>query len=261
MKTESLKAILSREPLLMDPAFFEALTAESMLMELPGQTPEPKVSGTPGLVQMKGPMIREGDDWARFFGMCCMDQVALEITSAVEDASVDEIILMIDSPGGTANGTDELAEVVREAAQVKPVTAFTAGMMASAAYRVGVEATALFATPSSMLGSVGAMVPHMDVSAGRERMGMKLQIFRSGELKAPGAMGTSLTDVQADRLQEQVDILGQRFVEAVSEARPQVSFDMFDGRLIFGHESEALGASDGMVQNLAEAMGGKIPID
>ena len=59
--------------------------------------------------------------------LCYMEETASALLQAAADPAVHTILMDIDSPGGTVNGTPELAQVVRTIAKDKHVYAFTAG--------------------------------------------------------------------------------------------------------------------------------------
>jgi signal peptide peptidase SppA len=69
---------------------------------------------------------------------------------------VQAIVLHIDSPGGAADGTEELAKAVAQS--TKPVVAYANGNMASAAYFIGAAAREIImSSESTMIGSIGTM--------------------------------------------------------------------------------------------------------
>jgi hypothetical protein len=83
-------------------------------------------------IPISGPIGKGLGKFEKGAGAVDVDDVMTELDEAEDDPNVRAIILDIDSPGGMVSGTPELAD--RVAACQKPVYAFTAGQMCSAAY-------------------------------------------------------------------------------------------------------------------------------
>ena len=169
--------------------------------------------------------------------LCNMEETAAALLQAAADPAVHTILLDIDSPGGTVNGTPELAQVVRTVAREKHVYAFTAGQCCSAAYWVASQADVIYAAPSATVGSIGVILPVVDSSALYDRCGLKMEVFSAGKYKSTGMDGTSLTEEQRDRLSQQVNDIWGRFKQAVTRRRSISEHDM-EGQSFYGWDAE-----------------------
>jgi signal peptide peptidase SppA len=192
-------------------------------------------------------MMRRPDAFARFFGACDTEAVRESVELAAHDRSVGAVLLDIDSPGGTINGTPELAAAVRNAASRKPVYAFSAGMMCSAAYWVGSQADVVYAAPSARVGSIGVLLPVVDRSEAFAKAGVKVEVFAAGKFKGAGVPGTSLTDDQRTWLQQGVEETWHQFKEAVKSRR-----SVPDGAMEGQHFAAATARGHGLVSSLAD---------
>lgn len=168
--------------------------------------------------------------------LCSMEETADALLQAAADPAVHTILLDIDSPGGTVNGTPELAQVVRTIAKDKHVYAFTAGQCCSAAYWVASQADVIYAAPSATVGSIGVILPVVDSSALYGRCGLKMEAFSAGKYKSTGMDGTSLTEEQRDRLTQQVNATWARFKQAVTRRRTIDEADM-EGQSFYGTDA------------------------
>ena len=168
--------------------------------------------------------------------LCSMEETAAALQQAAADPAVHTILLDIDSPGGTVNGTPELAQVVRTVAKEKHVYAFTAGQCCSAAYWVASQADVIYAAPSATVGSIGVILPVVDSSALYDRCGLKMEVFSAGKYKSTGMEGTSLTEEQRDRLTQQVNDTWARFKQAVTRRRSISETDM-EGQSFYGTDA------------------------
>lgn len=165
--------------------------------------------------------------------LCSSEEVMSALKQAVADPAVHTILLNIDSPGGTVNGTPELAQAVRAAAREKHVYTFTAGQCCSAAYWIASQTDVIYAAPSAVVGSIGVILPVVDSSALYDRCGLKMEVFAAGKYKSTGLDGTSLTDEQRERLTQQVNATWARFKHAVTRRRPIDEADM-EGQSFYG---------------------------
>lgn len=142
------------------------------------------------------------------------DQLAEELQTVADDARA--IMLHCNSPGGQAVGNEEAAEVF--AGLDVPTLAFVDGICASAMFMIAVGADEIVATPSSLVGSIGCIIPFIDSEENWRAQGFKADYITSGDLKGAG-FPPSLNDAQRAHLQEQVDDFFQAFRGHVLEHR------------------------------------------
>jgi signal peptide peptidase SppA len=220
------------------------------------QAEKPELISTDGVavIDIEGMLIRSAPDWASEFGVASMEGIAARIREAAANEDVHGIFLNIDSPGGSVNGTEELAAAIANAATIKPVRAFSSGMMASAAYWIGSQADDIIVTPSAIIGSIGVMGVHIDASQQHAAEGVRVQVFTSGEMKAPGAMETALTPAQVEHMEQTISEMALKFYSAVLTARGEMDDLFFDGRTVQGSEAVAANLADSVALSMAEAM-------
>ena len=121
--------------------------------------PKRPVIDTPvgiALIPVVGSLVRRTVGLDPASGFTSYAEIAGMVDAALADPSVEGIVLDIDSPGGTVNGTPELAEAVADASRQKFVYAFSAGLMCSAAYWVGDGAAALWQPEQNALCLLGS---------------------------------------------------------------------------------------------------------
>src|SRR5690606_22898690 len=80
------------------------------------------------------------------------------IQTALDDPKVKAIILNMDSPGGEANGINELGDMIFAARGKKPIKAYAGGTIASGAYWLGSAAAELVIDATALVGSIGVVV-------------------------------------------------------------------------------------------------------
>ena len=205
--------------------------------------PKPYTVGTTAIIPIKGVITSGLHPIYRVIGFADTEQIAGWIRAAVANPLVEEILLRIDSPGGMVTGTPELAAAVAAADRMKPVIAHTSGMMDSAAYWIASQARAICCTPSADVGCVGVYQLYYDQTAYLATMGIKANIFKSGDLKAAGHPDIPMTEAQAAHVQAEIDAIGVQFRAAVT-ARRDIDEDSMRGQSFLGTEALARGLVD-----------------
>lgn len=138
---------------------------------------------------------------------------------ALEDESVETIVLDVDSPGGSADGVPEMADEIYEARQKKRIVAITDGMVGSAAYFLASQAHEIVATKGAEIGSIGTYAVLVESRRAAEQEGFDVHVLRTGKFKGVGVPGAAITDEQKANIQGRVDAINEFFVEAVARGR------------------------------------------
>jgi len=167
------------------------------------------------IVPICGPMIKNGAQ----DGFFCQAEGRATIRAATLDRSVSGILLYLNTPGGSVNGTRELAAEVRAASSVKSVVAWIDGTCASAGLWVASAAPIIYASETSMVGSIGVTTRLIDASVGLEKAGIRVVNVQTGKFKNVGDPGQPLTADGQSYIQGLIDKLFGMFIEDVSEWR------------------------------------------
>jgi signal peptide peptidase SppA len=176
--------------------------------------------------------------------------LARDFRQALEDDDVNSILLWIDSPGGTVDGTQAMANVVRKARGKKRVWALADGLMASAAYWIGSAAEKIFiADDTTTIGSIGVVSIHIDRSRALEQDGIKVTEITAGKYKRVTSDVSPLSDAGRKKLQSVVDHTYSIFVNEVSEHLgvdvDTVLEKMAEGRTFIGQNAIDVGLAHG----------------
>jgi signal peptide peptidase SppA len=174
-----------------------------------------------------------------------------DFKAALDDREAHSILLHVDSPGGTVDGTQELARLIREARGQKPIVALIEGMGASAAYWLASAAERVFITgDTTQVGSIGVVATHTDFSAAEEKRGIKVTEITAGKYKRIASQHRPLSEEGRATIQEQVDHIYSVFVEEVAQNRgtnvETVLANMADGRIFLGRQAIEAGLVDGV---------------
>lgn len=171
------------------------------------------------------------------------------IRAAANNPDIGAIMLVIDSPGGTVAGTQDLAADIAAANSIKPVTAYIEDIGASAAYWAASQASRVYAGPTAAVGSIGTYGVVYDTSAMATMEGVKVHVVRAGAMKGAGTPGTEVTPEQLADFQREVDALNEFFVAGVSAGR-KMDLDsvrkLATGQVWIGQQAVDTGLIDGV---------------
>jgi signal peptide peptidase SppA len=173
-----------------------------------------------------------------------------DIRMAVNDPNVHSLILSVDSPGGTVDGTEELANLVHEARNEKAIITHGDGSMFSAAYWIGSSADRIFLSGNTAgAGSIGVVAQHIDYSEYEQKRGIKVTEITAGKYKRVASQHAPLTAEGRATIQAQLDHIYKVFVDTVARNRRTSSDDvldrMADGRIFLGKQAKESGLVDG----------------
>jgi protease-4 len=156
------------------------------------------------------------------------------IRNATQNKDVKSILIFVESPGGTAQGTQDLADEVARAASKKQVTAYIEDIGASAAYWVASQADRIIANSSAMVGSIGTYGVVYDYSEMARMDGVKVHVVRAGAFKANGVKGEEVTHEALADYQRVVNEINDLFVAGITKGRRLSNNDaraLADGRI------------------------------
>ncbi len=200
------------------------------------------------IISVVGSLVNRGAWLGAKSGMTSYEGLSAQIKDAVSDPKVSSIVLDLDSPGGEATGMAGLATQVREAAKQKPVIAVVNDLAASAAYGIASQATEIVVSPTSIVGSIGVVLTHLDRSGELDRKGIKPTLVYAGRHKVDGnSFGPLSESVKAD-LQSEVEKFYSQFVGIVAQGRGEkLTEDMAratEARTYLGQEAVDRGLAD-----------------
>jgi signal peptide peptidase SppA len=175
------------------------------------------------ILPIVGSLVNRGAWVGAYSGLVSYEGIEAQLDAALADDAVNRIVLDIDSPGGEATGMFRLAEKLRAVRQRKPITAFVNDMAASAAYGIAASASRIIVSPSSIVGSIGVVMVHLDRSAEFEAKGQRPTLIFAGAHKVDGHPFAALPETVRAELQAEVEKFYALFVASVSAGRPQLS--------------------------------------
>ena len=214
------------------------------------------VHGTKGpkilLIDIDGGISERAEPRAFGFGEreSMVSRVRAQLDRAEDDEAIRAIILRINSPGGTAAGSEVLYSEIRSFKEEHeiPVIAQLMGVAASGGYYVAMSADTVRALPTTVTGSIGVIFSGISLSGLMEKIGIEDQTLTTGPYKDAGSPLRRMTEGERAQLSSVLDGLYARFLEVVEGGRPDLSSEevraLADGRIFSAVQAEANGLID-----------------
>jgi protease IV len=198
------------------------------------------------LIHGLGPVVvGEGPMAGEFFSG---ERVSEEIRRAGRDERIKAIVFRVNSPGGSAAGSDLVWRAVREAQRRgKPVVVSMGDVAGSGGYYVAMGADAIVAGPTTVTGSIGVVYAKFDLSELMQRLGIRLDVVKSDPVSDALSPARAMTAAELAQLNEVVGELYSTFTAKVTEGRkldPEATERVARGRVWSGVAAQARGLVD-----------------
>ena len=175
------------------------------------------------------------------------DSTARLLRKARLDESVKAVVLQIDSPGGSTLGSEIIRQEVLELKNAgKPVVVSMSTYAASGGYWIAANADRIFASPSTITGSIGVFGMFMTYENSLDYLGIHSDGVGSNELAGFSAV-RPLAPEFGQILQRNVETSYGNFLSLVSNARDMTVDEVDDvaqGRVWIGTDALELGLVD-----------------
>ncbi len=181
------------------------------------------------------------------------DQIASSLRHAFEEPKVKAVILRINSPGGTpvqsAYIYDELVRL-RKKNPEKKVYAVVVDICASGGYYVAAGADQIYANASSIVGSIGVLMPGFGFVDVMKKVGVESRSLSAGKNKMFMDPFKPENPTQVQFAQNLLDNVHKHFIDAVKAGRgDRIKGDpeeLYSGLFWTGEKALELGLIDGL---------------
>lgn len=226
----------------------ERLNLQAPVAELALPPPRSTHAGAPSIavIPVHGTLVKRTAGLNAASGLTSYTEIGAMLEAALADPQVVGILLDIDSPGGEAAGSFELARTIREATKTKPVWAVANDSAFSAAYAIGAAANRLIVSETGGVGSIGVIALHVDQSVKDANEGYRFTAVTADNRKNDFSPHEALTPSAKADLQAEVDRLYGLFVDHVAAMRRLDATDVrgTEAGLFFGGNAISAGLAD-----------------
>lgn len=200
--------------------------------------------GNVALIPITGPISLGGEGKLGERGISSEDLVQF-VKDADDNAQVKVILLDINSPGGSAVASDEVAAAVKQAK--KPVVALIREVGASGAYWIASASDQIIANRMSITGSIGVLSSYLEFDKLMEKYGISYQQMTAGKYKDIGTPFRELKNDERQLLQSKLNKIHSFFIQEIADNRKldvEKVRELATGEFFLGVEAQQLGLID-----------------
>ncbi|AMN67885.1 MULTISPECIES: signal peptide peptidase SppA [unclassified Psychrobacter] len=178
--------------------------------------------------------------------------ISKALTRAFENNNSKAVALEINSPGGSPVQSDEIWQTMMDLRQEYPdkkLYAVIGDIGASGAYYIASAADEIYVNPSSLVGSIGVIMPSYNIESLMDKVGVEDRTITAGEYKDILSLSRPLSNYEEQHVEKVLANTHKHFINAVKEGRgdrlknPEDN-KLFSGLFWTGEQSIALGLAD-----------------
>lgn len=176
------------------------------------------------------------------------DSLSRLIKKARNDDSLKALVIRVDSGGGSAFASEVIREeIAATKASGMPVYISMGSVAASGGYWISTPATEIWATPTSLTGSIGVfgIIPNLTQSL--EHIGISSDGIGTSPIADIQRIDRPMSEQSRAIIQSSVDHIYQRFIQLVADARestPEEIHGIAQGRVWSGETAMEIGLVD-----------------
>jgi len=204
------------------------------------------------IVDVSG-VLRAGGSGDGFFSS---DSSVVDLTRklavAAEDSSVEAVILRVDTPGGGVTASDIMYHELKKFREEEDIPVYVSmqTVAASGGYYISMAADKVYATPTTVTGSIGVIAAFPEARGLMDKIGFDMNAITSGPNKDAGAFYKDMSYEDRALYQALVDDMYGKFVKVVDEGRPNLDEakvrELADGRVYTADQALEAGLIDGV---------------
>ena len=148
------------------------------------------------------------------------EELSKAIREARRDSSIKAIVLRINSPGGSAYGSEVIWREVKLAAETKPVIASMGDVAASGGYYIACAADTILADRTTITGSIGifGMIPNVQKLM-TDKLGITQDVVTTNEHSDMISLTRPMSTFERDLMQQTIEDGYDTFISRVAEGR------------------------------------------
>jgi protease-4 len=177
-------------------------------------------------------------------------QLCKDLYEIAADDTVKAVVLRVNSPGGSAAGSDEIYRAIRYVQSKKKVVVVSMGdVAASGGYYISAPADYIFANGATLTGSIGVIFQLMNFEGLAKKVGVDDVTLHAGKYKDIGNPFRPMKPEEKDILTALLTDVHDQFIKAVADGRSKKMSEakvreIATGQIWTGHTAVAVGLVD-----------------
>jgi len=176
--------------------------------------------------------------------------LAKKLSMAEKDSKIKAVVLRLNTPGGGVTASDIMYHEIKKFREEseKPVYVSMQTVAASGGYYIAMASDRIYATPTTITGSIGVIATFPEIDGLMNRFGVEMNAITSGDNKDAGAFYKQMAPDEREIFQSLVDDMYGQFVEVIQNNRTDLTSDQIaqaaDGRVYTANQALEIGLID-----------------
>ncbi len=181
-----------------------------------------------------------------------------------DDKSIKAVVFRVNSPGGSAYGSEQIWRAVTQLKQEKPIIVSMGDYAASGGYYIACEADSILAQPNTLTGSIGIFGTIPNIAGLNKKIGLTYDGVKTNKMSDAIDLNRAFTPDERNLVQSFVNEGYELFVKRCADGR-NIPVDelkkIAEGRVWTGEDAvelglvDALGGLDDAIKIAAEKAG------
>jgi protease-4 len=177
------------------------------------------------------------------------EKVATQLIELADDETVKAVVLRVNSPGGSAYGSEQIWNSVEVLRAKKPVVVSMGDYAASGGYYISCAADVILAEPNTLTGSIGIFGLLPDAQGLFNKIGVNFDGVKTNKLSDIGNISRPMSDLEKQLVQKNVERGYELFVKRCADGRKMTAEEIkkiAEGRVYSGTDALKIGLVDSL---------------
>lgn len=169
------------------------------------------------------------------------------INEVAKNESVKAVVLRINSPGGSAYGSEQIWYALTQLKEKKPLIVSMGDYAASGGYYIACMGDKIIAQPNTLTGSIGVfgLIPNIEKLA--DKVGLDFDVVKTNKMSEGISINRPFTKEEKDIMQQYVNRTYELFVQRCADGREMTTEQIkaiAEGRVWTGENALGIGLVD-----------------
>ena len=171
------------------------------------------------------------------------------IQKAADDDAIKSVVFRVNSPGGSAYGSEQIWHALENLKAKKPLIVSMGNYAASGGYYIACGADSILAQPNTLTGSIGVFGSIPNLSGLYEKLGLSFDVVKTNKQSDAISSNRAFTPEERNIMQAYVNRTYELFTQRCADGREmtveQIK-EIAEGRVWTGEDAMKLGLVDGL---------------
>lgn len=175
------------------------------------------------------------------------EKIVKELNRLAENNKVKAVVLRVNSPGGSAYGSEQMWHAAKRLRAKKPLIVSMSDYAASGGYYMSCIADTIVAQPATLTGSIGIFGVFPNIRGITKKIGVNLDGVKTHDFADFGNITRPMTQSERNIMQEYINRGYDTFVARCAEGRQMTTDEIkavAEGRVWLGCDAKELGLVD-----------------